>query len=387
MYHFKRLYTGLLGCFLATFMISVSLQAQVLITPGTAIVVQQGTSMVFAQNLGIQSGGTLNTDGNIIMNAGSFADTGTALFTSTSSLVYNGVTAQQLYIPAPLTLGTLVLNNSNGLAPNNSITILDSLVLVNGIYYTDTTTPIHFANSAANPAESNISRIIGRAIMDPVVVGTNAVNFLGCSMAAGSDMGTVTIVRNSGPAAVAIIGLGDTSIAQNWAIGSTNNTANPSRNITFSWLSSVDNNRDMHTIYPYSTEGAGYVALNNTARDVSATDPRVYQLAVNSYNKLFTFSDHNPVGVKTIQVAETKVTAFPNPFGSVLSLSIVKEDDEPVQVRVMDMSGKTMMANTYKAGRTTVISLTEVGGLPVGSYLVQVYNDHFGKSIKLVKAE
>ncbi len=387
MRHFTRLY-GKIFVSLGLFLTSGSLHAQVVITPGATVAVQQGTSMVFSQNLGIQAGGTLNTDGNIIMNAGSFADTGTALFTGHSSLVYNGTTAQQLYSTNPLTIGTLVLNNGTGLAPNKSVIITDSLVLVNGIYYADTSAPIHFANSATNPIESNISRIVGRAILDPVLAGTNAVNFLGCSMAAGSDLGTVSIVRTSGPDGVAIVGLGDTSIAQSWAIGSSNNASNPSRAVTFSWLSAVDNNRDMHSIYPYSNDGSGYSALSNTARDVSATDPRTYLLSsISSYNKLFTFSDHNPVGVKIIPVAETKVTAFPNPFGSVLSLSITKEDDEPVQVRFMDMTGKLLLANTYKAGRSTVISLNEVGSLPAGSYLVQVYNDHFGKGIKLVKAE
>jgi len=364
------------------------LRAQVTVPPGAAISVQQGTSMVFSQNLIVRPGGTLTTDGNIIMNAGSFADSGTAVFTGNSSLVYNGVTAQQLYIPSALTVGTLVLNNATGLAPNNSITILDSLVLVNGVYSADTSFPIHFANGATNPQESNNSYIMGRAIMDPVAAGTGALNFLGCSMVAGSDMGTVSIVRTTGPDAVAVVAAGDTTIAQSWVIGSSNNAANPSRNITFSWLSAQDNGRDMHAIYPYSNNGTGYTALSNTPRDVSGSDPRNYALAsLSNYNRLFTFASHAPVGVPQVIAAATKVTAFPNPFGSVLSLSITKDDEAPVQVRIMDMSGKTLLSNTYKAGRSTMLSLTEVGGLPVGSYLVQVYNDHFGKSLKLVKAD
>jgi len=367
---------------------SVSGVAQITVTPGTTLSVTGGTTMTMSHDVNISNGGTLVATGAVLMEGGNFSNNGSAVFNGTSALVYNGSTPQQLNTVAPLNVSTLVLNNPSGLTPDNSITINNQLVLNNGILYADTSTPIHFANSASYPTERNQSRIVGRAILDPIAVDTNALNFLGCNIVAGTDMGTVSIVRNSGPEALVFID-GDVSIAQNWIIASSANAAGPSRNVTFSWLSAVDNNRGMTAIFPYASDstGNGYTALNTTARDVSSTDPRVYQLPnLNSYNRLFTFSDHNPVGIKTVTAVTAKVSAFPNPFGSVLSLGITKDDDEPVQVRVMDMTGQTVLSNTYKAGRSTVIALTEVGNLAVGTYLVAVYNEHFGKSLKIVKA-
>ncbi|MDR3681262.1 MAG: T9SS type A sorting domain-containing protein [Flavipsychrobacter sp.] len=374
--------------FLGMISSSVCTVAQITVTPGTTLSVTGGTTLMMAHDVNISNGGTLVTTGVVLMDGGNFSNNGSAVFNGTSALVYNGTAPQQLNTAAPLSVATLVLNNPSGLTPDNSITINNQLVLNNGILYADTSTPVHFANTASYPAETNQSRIVGRAILDPLAVGTNALNFLGCNMVAGTDLGTVSIERNSGPQSLVFIG-GDVSIAQNWVITSSTNAAGPSRNVTFSWLSAVDNNRGMTAIFPYGSDstGNGYTALNTTARDVSSTDPRVYQLPnLNSYNRLFTFSDHNPVGIKTVSAVAAKVSAFPNPFGSVLSLGITKDDDDPVQVRVMDMTGQTVLSNTYKAGRSTVIALPEVGNLAVGSYLVQVFNDHFGKSLKIVKA-
>lgn len=373
--------------FVGALLCAIPVFSQITIPAGTTMSITGGTTVTMAKNLTVGNGGTLVTNGNILMQSGDFSNNGTASFANSSTIVYSGSTQQQLNTTTPLSVGTLVLNNPTGLAPNNVITVTNSLILANGIFYADTSLPVHFANGSNNPNESNSSYISGRAILDSVHVGTSSLSFLGCNIASGADMGTVSIVRNSGPDGVIVID-GDSSIAQAWIIGTTN-TAAPSRNINFSWLSAMDNNRNMTAIYPYASPltSKSFVRLVDTARNVSATDPRVYLLEnENQFNRIFTFVDRGNVSVPVVNTIATKVTAFPNPFGSVLSLSITKNDDEPVQVRLMDMNGKVIIANTYQAGRSTIITLNELEGLSVGNYLLQVYNDHFGKSLKIVKA-
>lgn len=371
--------------FFNLFILNISAFGQVSIPSGTTVSISGATTMSLSGDMIIGNGGTLSSDGNLLMQGGNFADSGTALFNSSSRLVYNGNDAQQLYTTAPLPIATLVLNNPTGLAPNNSITIIDSLVLSDGIFYADTLLPVHFANTAANPSENNNSRIVGRAILDTVNAGTAGISFLGCNIAPGSDIGTVSIVRTSGPDAVNNIGSGS-SIAQSWLIGSSNPAA--SGNVTFNWLSALDNSNDMTQIYLYgsSTGPGNFMAITDTAVDVSATDPRTYIRQDLGLNKLFTFSDHNNLGIKTITNPTVRVTAFPNPFGSMLNLSITKDDIDPVQVRMVDVTGKIVLSDTYNAGINTVIELSGLSNLAAGTYLLEVFNNHFGKSLKVVKA-
>lgn len=361
--------------------------AQMVINNGTTVSVSTGTAVTLSDDINVDGGATLVSDGAILLQSGNFINNGTATLTNNSVLAYDGIGPQQLISASPITIGSIVLNNPTGLNPANTVTITNSLILNQGSYYADTAHPVHFANTASDPVEQNSSHIEGWAILDPIAIGTNALSFLGCNIQAGDDLGTVSILRNSGPNATINIGSGS-SISQSWLISNSNIAPNPSRDISFSWLSVFDNGRDLTSMYLYGSQFpfSHFVNLNDTAQDVSGSDPRVFSMAgLSNFNRLFTLSDNIPVGVATVKKGTAKVSVFPNPFGSVVNLNITKDDNDPVEIRIVDMTGKTVMSGKYNAGRTAVITLNELANLTVGSYFVQVYNDHFGKNIKIVK--
>ncbi len=362
--------------------------AQVTIQPGSTVTMMQGTTLTLAQDMEIQSGATLNTDGIIQLQAGSLYDSGTANFTSNSRLVFNGPATQNIYNAAPLTLATLVLNNLTGLAPQGSITIADSIVLQNGIYTATAANPLIFATTAANPAETNYSRIAGSAFMSPRAIGTAPLNFLGCGISFGADIGNVSILRNTGSSAVANVGPGY-SIAANWVVHSTNDQLTPNRNLSFSWLSALDNGRDVTAMYPYASAApfTTYTLINDTATDVSATDPRVYfRPNISQFGRMYTLSDNKPLAVSNVIAPVVKVVGFPNPFSNELNLSIAKNDNQPVQVQMIDMAGHVVLNNAYNAGSNAVITIQDIARLAAGNYLLRVYNDNFAKTLKVVKA-
>jgi hypothetical protein len=361
--------------------------AQVIISPGTTVSVMTGSTVNLGQDLTVQTGGTLNSDALISMQGGSLYDSGIVAFTSNSQLAFNGTTAQNMFAKTPITVASLTLNNATGLAPNNSITITNNLILINGIFNTDTAHPVIFSDTARNPAETNASHIVGRAVLNPRILGTAGINFLGCNISFGVDIGAVSIARTTGPAAVRNIGPGYT-IAANWLVHSTNDQQTPNRNLSFSWLSALDNGRDITALYLYGSAApfTTFTVLNDTATNVSATDPRVYfRPNISQFGRLYTLSDNKPLAVTQVIVPETKIVGFPNPFSNVLNLSITKNDNDPVQVQVMDMAGHVVLAHTYNAGNNAVISINEMPALAAGVYLLQVSNNNFAHTLKIVK--
>lgn len=362
-------------------------QGQVTISSGSAISVMQGSAVTFSQDLDIQPGGTFSSDGTTIMQGGNFIDSGNAVFTANSQLVFNGSATQNLHSSTPLTVASLVLNNITGLTPSNSITITNSLVLNTGMYYADTAHPVFFGDTAVNPVETNATRIIGRAIMNPRTVGTAAISYLGCNISFGADIGAVSIARTTGPDAIMNIGPGYT-IAANWVVHSTNDQLTPNRNIGFSWLSALDNGRDLTAMYLYASPAPfnSFTVMNDTATNVSATDPRVYSRPnISQFGRMYTLSDNKPLAVNNVIVPAVKVVGFPNPFSNVLNLSITKNDNDPVKVQVVDMAGHVVLSNTYSASSNAVITIDEMARLSAGNYLLQVYNDNFAKTLKIVK--
>ncbi len=364
-----------------------SADAQVTISPGSAVSLMTGTVVNLSQDLAIQPGGTLNSDGIVLLQGGSLYDSGSAVFTSNAQLIFTGTDTQNLYSAAPLTVANLTLNNAKGLRPNTSIIVANTLVLNDGNFYADTAHPVFFTDTATNPAETNTTRIIGRAVMNPRSIGTSALSYLGCNISFGVDIGAVSIARTTGATASRNIGPGY-SIAANWLVHSTNDQQTPNRNLSFSWLSALDNGRDVTAMYLYGAQApfTTFDLLNDTATNVSATDPRVYfRPNISQFGRLYTLSDNKPLAVNNVIVPVVKVVGFPNPFSNVLNLSITKNDNAPVQVQVMDIAGHIVLSNTYSAGNSAVIAINGMSALAAGSYLLHVYNDNFANTLKIVK--
>jgi hypothetical protein len=83
---------------------------------------------------------------------------------------------------------------------------------------------------------------------------------------------------------------------------------------------------------------------------------------------------------KTITLQEFTVQAYPNPSSSDFSLSISSDVQQPVNVRVFDLSGKLLRAIKTTTG------ITKLGNeLNSGTYIVEITQDNNTKIIKLIK--
>lgn len=77
---------------------------------------------------------------------------------------------------------------------------------------------------------------------------------------------------------------------------------------------------------------------------------------------------------------------FPNPFVNELNIQIASDKNQPVQLRLTDISGKTILTSNVNCihGTTTII-LQAPGSLQAGTYLLQIITADGSQQQKLVK--
>lgn len=357
---------------------------------GTKVTVTPGTRISFMQHMTVDNGATLQADG-LVAVGGDYNNNGTVNFGNDSKLTFNGSGPQGVNSTNPFALPYMSINNSNdGVTLNIPVTILDTLQMVNGLLYTNATNPVHFANSAASPAESNQSYISGVAIMDTMYLGTGSVSYLGASIASGNDLDRVTIVRNTGPNAV-INALGINFIAANWYIATTNNNIGLSltREVKFSWLSALDNGKNTAFMSLYDIDDDKIIRVDRESQDVSGSNPRVYTSKnVKEFNRVFTLTDTSkrPTAIAVTTKPGHQISVYPNPFTEAMTVKIVKEDTDPVNIYLTDISGKVILQQQFPAGMSETFSIRPNTSLPAGMYLLHVSNEHFTENFKLLKS-
>lgn len=162
-----------------------------------------------------------------------------------STLFFVGTVMQNVQGTNPLSLYNMQINNgANNVTLQNSITISNLLSLTNGRLISETA-PIFFSPTALNPVETDANHIIGTATMQNRAIGMAALpTFLGISLNAGDDIGSLSITRYTGSQGIITIPTGQ-SIASTWSFNATN-TIN--RDITYDWLSGLDNGLDLSTL-------------------------------------------------------------------------------------------------------------------------------------------
>jgi len=161
--------------------------------------------------------------------------------------------------------------------------------------------------TASDPVESASARLVGPVTMAARNVGAGAFGpFLGLTMpTGGGNIGNITLTRVTGPAGVTTVG-SNASVAVYWEVASSAN-GNPKRKMSFSWLGTLDNGRNMTQATPWRSD-APYAtwqrAVDPTA-DVSATNPRQYSPATANTEDVagrFTISDLNtPLPVELVK--------------------------------------------------------------------------------------
>lgn len=169
----------------------------------------------------------------------------------------------------------LELDNINGLNMSANHTIDHRLTLSNGILNTNAQ-EIIFSNIyplVNNPNETNTARIVGQARLQSQAVGTSALTFLGLVMAAGDDIGNLELLRTTGANGIVNLGLTN-SIACTWDITSSIAPSTSGRQVSFYWLSVLDNGNDPNSSIIWRNPGAAWAEFAGPLAS-SNTNPRL----------------------------------------------------------------------------------------------------------------
>jgi len=135
-------------------------------------------------------------------------------------------------------------------------------------------------------------------------VGTGELStFLGLAIASGADnVGDVSLTRISGADGVITVG-SNSGISCNWTISITGSQPTNGRNLTFSWLSNLDNSLDMTQALAFRYNGSVWVAVGS-ATNVSTSDPRTLELSGVTQFSQWTISDEiHPLPVQMASLA------------------------------------------------------------------------------------
>lgn len=244
-------------------------QAQVTNLAGTTVTILAGTNVTLLQNL--------TNNGTFTGNAGA----------PNSKLIMAGAAEQLIDGSTVVDLADFQVNNGgNGTTIGNTVAVRvgGELSLTNGKVFASDLTPIRFAvNATINPIENVANHIVGTAIMESRNVGVGAfTQFLGFAMAAGGNVGTLTLTRKSGngagntlapaPTTGIVNPVGFQSIAAHWIVDV---ATNQDRSITVSWNSAWNNSKNLaqmqlwHTASPFTT-ASPWIVMNNTPVDMNS---------------------------------------------------------------------------------------------------------------------
>ncbi|MBN1634588.1 MAG: T9SS type A sorting domain-containing protein [Ignavibacteria bacterium] len=227
---------------------------------------------------------TFNMFGNLINN-------GEDLTFINQTFSFNGLNRNIISGTGGITFNDIILNNFGGLLLNRDITINGTLTLSNGVLNTGSNSII-FGTSASNPAENDMTYILGTTITGPRNIGTGSFNFLGIYIHSGPDnLSSVTTTRITGEP---VIYPPNEGISCKWDISSTPQPVN-GRLVDYSWWSVFDNGKNFSStnlglIWKSEDNGATWIAVDSV--DVSINNPRVIQ-ATDSTFSLWTVSSQN----------------------------------------------------------------------------------------------
>jgi hypothetical protein len=222
------------------------LKAQFVKNQGAKVTIVAGSYVKSGEwtNTNATSETNLNGELNLTQN---LVNNGVFTGTTSSLLSFTGTNLQNVQGSTPISLFNMQINKAfSNVNLQNSVTISNLLSLTSGRLISEVA-PIIFTPTASNPVETNTNRIIGTATMQTRVIGTSSFpTFLGFSLAAGTDIGSLSLSRATGNQGVVTIPP-ERSIACTWTLNATNNV---SRDITYSWLSDLDNGADLTALQP-----------------------------------------------------------------------------------------------------------------------------------------
>lgn len=229
------------------------------------------------------------TGGQVSTNASTILNFGNSTYTAGSTIVL----PSSIFVADPTPVGSLTINRTNGATlGDQTILVSSTATFTLGVLTTNGAGRIRFGTSAANPVETASSYISGFSEMELRSVGTAAYDFLGLSLAAGADIGSVSLVRRTGTSGINTFN-SNQSIASTWILS---NTINNGRNMVFSWVSPLDNvtsATNQFQVYRYSA-GPGWTPVGSL-QNLTATTPRRQTASVtaSTLNDTFTVTDQS----------------------------------------------------------------------------------------------
>jgi hypothetical protein len=118
--------------------------------------------------------------------------------------------------------------------------------------------------------------------------------------------------------------------------------------------------------------------------DMTSESVLYYRLTQTDFNGQFKTFD--PIVVNCADIKDKSISIFPNPFQSLISVSLLNISDENITVNIYDMFGKLIEKSTYRIsnGFNNMITL-DMGDLPAGVYYLEVKATNYVKSTKIVK--
>lgn len=352
--------------------------------PGTSVRVFPRTELSSGDVLVSDGSATVTVSGALRITSGSLTNNGN--LDVPGQLAMEG--GDQIDGTTPFHAGTLRINTPDGVVVYNEVTVEDSMMMQHGVVTVDTSTPLHFGLSATSPEEWHDSYIEGRAIMDARQVGGGALPpFLGCSITGGSDLGSVSIIRTTGPEAIISEG-GNESIAANWQVRTSVNPALPNRHMTFFWLPVHDNGKNTSAMDLYGSllGRHDYEKVNTNSISAGDKEWRVYtQHRIGRFNQTFTLSDiYNPLTEPAVGQSIKRI--FPNPFTDHLEVEMENTRDYPVQVRIVSADGRLVYQGTHQPANNT-LHLDNLGYLPQGNYWIQMYTHGSTVATHIIKID
>jgi hypothetical protein len=260
------------------------------------------------------------TSGRVTMNASSILQFGASGLTTGSTIVLPA----SIFTAAP-TISSMVVNRTNGATLSNQPITVTTATFTLGDLNTNTLGRLKFSLTATSPTESGASKIIGYAEMVSRAVGMGAVDFLGMSVAAGTnDVGSMTIVRRTGPGHENVFNSNE-SISVSWDVTATTNPA-AGRSVLFRWLPAFDNNTISTLRFQkyFYNGGPGWTSLG-TLQLLTATTPLRTTAAspATDLNDTFTVTDET----QTLPITLVRFTAKPVKEGVQLDWSTATEEN------------------------------------------------------------
>lgn len=282
------------------------------VTGGTTAQVNQNTRV--ADSLIVGTGSTLTFGGLVkVITRGNILNQGTVTAANSAQVILAGGSTQNM--AGSGSYGNLVMNNNANANLSGKPTVTNSLQVLLGKIITGSSDTLILGSSATvTETIAGVNQHFVRGNFKTVrTVGTAAETFggMGVELAAGSNLGTVTVVRTSGSAVTGsgVCCTGHSSINRRWKVEPSVQPSFPDRQLKLYWPSQDDNSQNMVMLQLWkSPDGITPYNKIGNVQNVSASNPRMAVLNNLPSFSVFTGADDvNPLPLGLLRFAGANV--------------------------------------------------------------------------------